>query len=42
MLFGVLNGVGQVMGVLDGVLIIKLKGEGALLGGEFGTSHCNQ
>ena len=38
--FGVVSGVGQGMGVLDGVVITE--GEGAVLGGEFGASHCNQ
>jgi len=28
------------MGVLDGVVIVEWKG--AVFGGEFGTSHCNQ
>jgi len=38
--FGMVSGIGQGMGVLDGVVIIE--GEGAVLGGEFGPSHCNQ
>ena len=38
--FGMVSGVTQGMGVLDGVAIIKW--EGAVLGGEFGASHCNQ
>jgi len=38
--FGVVRGVGRWMGVLDGVVIVE--GEGAVFGGEFGASHCNQ
>ena len=38
--FEVVSGVGQGMGVLDGVVIVE--GEGAVLEGEFGASHCNQ
>jgi len=37
--FGAVSGVGQGMGVLDGVVIVK--GEGQFWG-EFGASHCNQ
>jgi len=37
--FGVVNGVDRGMGVLDGVVIVE--GEGAVFGGEFGTSRCN-
>jgi len=35
--FEVVSGVGRGMGVLDGVVIVK--GEGAVLEGEFGASH---
>ena len=39
MLFGVVSGVNQGMGVLDGVLIVEGMGS---FGGEFGASYCNQ
>jgi len=38
--FEEVSGVGRGMGVLDGVVIVE--GEGAVLEGEFGASHCNQ
>jgi len=38
--FGVASGVGREMGVLDRVLIVE--GKEAVLGGEYGASHCNQ
>jgi len=40
MLFGVVSGVSQGMGVLDGVVIIE--GKGQFWGSEFEASHCNQ
>ena len=39
MSFGVMSGVSQRMGVLDGVGLSKGKGN---FGGEFPESHCNQ
>jgi len=36
--FGVVSGIGQGMGVLDGVVIIKGKGQ---FWGEVEASHCN-
>jgi len=39
--FGVVSGVGLVMGVLDGVVIVEGKGY-CSFGGELGASHCNQ
>jgi len=38
--FEVVSGVGQGMGVLDGVVIVE--GEEPVLEGEFGASHCTQ
>jgi len=40
--FRVVSGVGQGMGVglLDGLVVVE--GEGAVSGGEFWASHCNQ
>jgi len=38
--FGVVRGVGRGTGVLDGGG--DRQGEGAVLGDEFGASHCNQ
>ena len=37
--FGVVSGVGQRIGVLDGMEIIEGKGQ---FWGEFGASHCSQ
>jgi len=37
---GTVSGGGRGMGVLDGVMIVEA--EGAVFGGEFGASHCNQ
>jgi len=38
-LLGMMSGVSQGMGALDGVVIVKGKGQ---FWGEFGASHCNQ
>ena len=41
MLFRMVNGVGQGMAVLEGVVIVK-EDEATVLGVNLGTSHCNQ